>query len=147
MRASGFGGAQLGYAFVELACAVGNDAELALDEHELGAVVHFVFLGAEEAFETRFHGFAIGLGNSYDEKFGRQGSSQEAKFSPSVRRSSTISALVRGLASSAMVAAGFGNILGCLNGVFADGSKSACQFFTTVRHEFNWGWNQPAEAG
>ena len=73
MRASGFGGAQLGYAFVELACAVGNDAELALDEHELGAVVHFVFLGAEEAFETRFHGFAIGLGNSYDEKFGRQG--------------------------------------------------------------------------
>jgi hypothetical protein len=69
----GLGGAHLGEAFVELAGDVGDDTELALDEHELGAVVHFVFLGAEEAFEAGLDGFAIGVGDFFGENFGRDG--------------------------------------------------------------------------
>ena len=61
----------MGHAFVELAGDVGNDAELAFDEHELGAMVHFVFLGAEEAFEAGPDGFAVGVSDFFGENFRR----------------------------------------------------------------------------
>jgi hypothetical protein len=65
----GGGGTHLGDLFVEAAGDVGNDTELALDEHELSAVVHLVFLGAEEAFEAGLGGFAVGLGDGFCEDF------------------------------------------------------------------------------
>src|SRR5690242_12413341 len=71
--ASGGGGAlrfHLRHAFLKLASEMGNDAELALDEHELSAVMHFVFLRAEEAFEACFLCFAIGFSDHLREKFG-----------------------------------------------------------------------------
>ena len=71
-KGSGFGGggAQLSDSFVELAREVGNDTELTLDEHQLSAMVHFVFLGAEETLETRLVGFSVGLGDVFCEESG-----------------------------------------------------------------------------
>jgi hypothetical protein len=70
-KGSGFGGggAQLSDSFVELARGVGNDTELTLDEHQLSAMVHFVFLGAEETFEAGLVGFSVGFGDVFCEEF------------------------------------------------------------------------------
>ena len=58
--------------FVEAASDGGDDAELALDEHELGAMVHFVFLGAEDAFEAGFGRFSVGFDDGLGEELGRE---------------------------------------------------------------------------
>ena len=68
-----FGSAHLGYALVELARDVRNDADLALDEHELRAVMHLVLLNAEKALEACLGGFAVRLGDLFGEEFVRQG--------------------------------------------------------------------------
>ena len=63
----------MGDLFVEATGDVGDDAELALDEHELSAVVHLVFLGAEDAFEAGLGGFSVRLGDGFGEEFGGEG--------------------------------------------------------------------------
>jgi hypothetical protein len=45
-----------GHASLHFARHMRNDADHALDEHELGAVMHFVLFDAEEHFEPRFGG-------------------------------------------------------------------------------------------
>jgi hypothetical protein len=38
-----------------------NDSELALDEHELGAMMHLVLLRTEEPLEPGLDGFSLSL--------------------------------------------------------------------------------------
>jgi len=101
--ASGFGGVlllpHLGYALLELTREVGHNAELPLDQHELGAVVHLVFLDTEQPLEARPGGNSVRFGHRLGEEF-RSVSSQAANCSPSPRSNSMISALERGLFSS-----------------------------------------------
>ena len=63
----------MGDLLVEATGDVGDDAELALDEHELSAVVHLVFLGAEDAFEAGLGGFSVRLGDGFGEEFKGEG--------------------------------------------------------------------------
>jgi hypothetical protein len=178
----GLGGAHLGEAFVELAGDVGDDTELALDEHELGAVVHFVFLGAEEAFEAGLDGFAIGVGDFFGENFGRDGfhpGGEAIAFGAQVIQNFRLGAELgfiggdavaegeevvanqggnargfveflknssgdgdvrehladcAGVGSGGKAVAGFGDVFGYLDGVFANGAESVCEFFGAVGH-------------
>ena len=45
-------GAHLGDPFLELSSEVRHDAQLPLDQHQLSAMVHLVFLGAEQVLEA-----------------------------------------------------------------------------------------------
>ena len=71
MRLGGSGALRfhLGHAFLELTGEVGNDAELAFDEHKLGAVMHFVFFGTQQAFEAGLLCLAVGLGDVFRKEF------------------------------------------------------------------------------
>jgi len=50
-----FGG-RSGYAGVHFACEVGHDSDYSFDQHELAAMVHFVFFHGEDHFEAAFIG-------------------------------------------------------------------------------------------
>jgi hypothetical protein len=179
---SGFGGLHLGDTFVELAGDVRNDAELALDEHELGSMMHFVLFSAENALEARLDGGAIGIGYAFFEKLRRESiepggkgfafraqqiqnfrlttkfylfgmeaipnckkiesnESVEAKclvdFQPEAGRDGDMRKHAghgAGLGSGRMVIAGFRNIFRYLDGIFANSSKSGCEFTAAVWH-------------
>ncbi len=50
-----------------------NDAQLALDQHELRAMVHLVLLGAKQPLESGLRHFSVGLGHPLRQEFRGQG--------------------------------------------------------------------------
>src|SRR5437773_9333592 len=69
---SGGGGTlrfHLGQAFLALTSEVRNDADLALNEHELSAMMHFVLFGAEDAFQTGLGRFSVRFSDTLSENF------------------------------------------------------------------------------
>jgi hypothetical protein len=86
-------GAHLGDLFVKSTGDVGHDAELALDKHELSAVVHLVFLDAEETFEASLLCFSVCIGHDLGEELGSERLHPGSKLLAFIRKSSMISAL------------------------------------------------------
>ena len=80
---------------------VRRDADHALHQHELTAVMHLVLFGAEHILESRLGILAHRIVNVSARNSGESEPSHAANFSPSDLSSSTISAFVIGFDSSA----------------------------------------------
>src|SRR5207245_3846249 len=63
------GGAHLGHPLVELPSQMRNDAQLALDQHELRAMVHLMLLRAKQPLESGLRHFSVGLGHPLRQEF------------------------------------------------------------------------------
>ena len=62
---SGFGRAHLRDSLLRLPGQMRDDAQLPLDQHELAAMMHFMFLCTQEPFKPRFGGLPIRLGHGF----------------------------------------------------------------------------------
>src|SRR5260370_26434359 len=67
------GGAHLGHPLVDLPSQMRNDAQLALDQHELRAMVNLMLLRAKQPLESGLRRFSVGLGHPLRQEFRRQG--------------------------------------------------------------------------
>jgi len=76
------GGAHLGHPLVELPSQMWNDAQLALDQHELRAMVHLVLLRAKQPLKSGLRCFSVGLGHPLRQEFGRQSLQPRRKPNP-----------------------------------------------------------------